>query len=179
MADPYASTVRVVCAWCGMVSHKRTAEIDRQRRRGKTRFFCTLSHAARFGNRMRIGRHIDVLAQANPYTSVEIAWLAGLLEGEGSFLPAPPSSPGTPRIQMQSTDEDVVAKVARLFHVSYHQKHVAGTVSNTGITHRKDSYTVAVRGSRAIYLMQRLRPLMGTRRKQQIEQSLSAYEARR
>jgi hypothetical protein len=48
-------------------------------------------------------------------------WLAGLLEGEGSFLKAPPSAPNRPVISMQSTDEDVIARVASLMSVSYWQ----------------------------------------------------------
>lgn len=41
-------------------------------------------------------------------------WLAGLLEGEGSFLKGPPSAPRYPVLSLQMTDEDVVARVAAM-----------------------------------------------------------------
>lgn len=41
-----------------------------------------------------------------------LLWLAGLLEGEGSLIPGPPSYPNSPIIAIQMTDEDVVAKAA-------------------------------------------------------------------
>ena len=43
----------------------------------------------------------------------EFFWLVGLLEGEGSFMPAPPSEPTRPRISIQMTDEDVLSRVAQ------------------------------------------------------------------
>ncbi len=46
-------------------------------------------------------------------------WLAGLLEGEGSFLKPPPSAPNTPRITLQMTDEDVVQRVQEIFDLTY------------------------------------------------------------
>ncbi len=49
----------------------------------------------------------------------ELYWLAGLLEGEGSFLNAPPSAPNKPRISIQMTDLEVIQKVARLLQVNY------------------------------------------------------------
>jgi len=45
----------------------------------------------------------------------ELRWLAGLLEGEGSFLKGPPSAPRHPMIAVQMTDEDVIARVAAMF----------------------------------------------------------------
>ena len=42
-------------------------------------------------------------------------WLAGLLEGEGSFCRGSPSNPRAPRIAVEMIDKDIVKKVARLF----------------------------------------------------------------
>lgn len=47
----------------------------------------------------------------------EIHWLAGWLEGEGSFLAPPPSDPGRPRISGVTKDRDVAIEVARLLRV--------------------------------------------------------------
>ena len=44
----------------------------------------------------------------------DLTWLAGLLEGEGSFLKAPPSDPNCPRISLEMTDKDVVERAALL-----------------------------------------------------------------
>jgi hypothetical protein len=44
----------------------------------------------------------------------ELHWLAGLLEGEGSFTAGPPSSPRMPVISVNMTDEDVVARLGRI-----------------------------------------------------------------
>ena len=41
----------------------------------------------------------------------ELHWLAGLLEGEGSFMTGPPSSPGLPVIAVNMTDQDVMARI--------------------------------------------------------------------
>jgi hypothetical protein len=45
-------------------------------------------------------------------SAAELAWLAGLLEGEGSFMPGPPSNPRMPIICLAMNDEDVMARRA-------------------------------------------------------------------
>lgn len=97
----------------------------------------------------------------------EIHWLAGLLEGEGSFMAGPPSAPNRPRITVTMTDEDVIARIADLWDQSYFpEKPRPG---------RKPTYRVALRGQRAVALMKELRPLMGERRQSQIAAALSSY----
>jgi hypothetical protein len=91
----------------------------------------------------------------------DLHWLAGLLEGEGSFLKPSPSEPKLPRITIEMTDEDVIRKVAGLFEVKYY----ATLRRSDG---RKVTYKVQVKGGRAVSIMQRVFPLMGIRRKQQI-----------
>jgi hypothetical protein len=44
-----------------------------------------------------------------------LAWLAGLLEGEGSFSRGLPSNPTKPIISLHMVDEDVVARVAAIW----------------------------------------------------------------
>lgn len=99
----------------------------------------------------------------------EIAWLAGLLEGEGSFLKPPPSDPGRPRISLEMTDQDVVERVAKMFEISYiHTKRYAN------VKH-KDGFRFLLRGQRAVRLMEVLSPYMGTRRQAQINEVLNSY----
>src|SRR5436309_15523976 len=46
---------------------------------------------------------------------LELHWLVGILEGEGTFLRGAPSRPGTPILRVSMTDRDVVDRVAKLF----------------------------------------------------------------
>ena len=101
----------------------------------------------------------------------EFYWLAGLLEGEGSFLPGPPSAPNSVRITLTMTDADVVARVAALWGVSYHEVrrelcHAMGW---------KPNFYTHLRGRPAVEMMRRLLPLMGARRQGQIERALASY----
>jgi hypothetical protein len=55
---------------------------------------------------------------------IDVAWLAGILEGEGSFI-----SKGRPRIQVAMTDQDIIARlseltgVGRVYAVSRQKPH--------------------------------------------------------
>lgn len=113
-------------------------------------------------------------------TETELHWLAGLLEGEGTFdLVSEPKTHGTNpkkrgRIQFASSDEDVVERVAELFGVAYHPK--GGKLAYPGsYTGRKQMWTAHVRGDRAVALMQELYLLMGDRRRQQINHVLEGH----
>lgn len=96
-------------------------------------------------------------------------WLAGLLEGEGSFVAGVPANPTKPIIALQMTDEDVVAKVAAIFQVKYHR---------VDMSHEKgwrDTYRLRIAGKKAVSVMKLLRPLMGERRQGQIDKALACY----
>lgn len=95
-------------------------------------------------------------------------WLAGLLEGEGAFVPPPPSAPNQPAIQVAMTDEDVIARVAELFDVQYYRWQRKNTTY-------KASYQTQLRGRRAVDYMKQLYPLMGKRRQEQIDRALATY----
>lgn len=101
-------------------------------------------------------------------TKMELVWLAGLLEGEGSFLKGPPSAPNRPRVAVEMTDYDIIWQVKRLFGVKYMQK-------NDRNPRWKRSYTVSLKGRAAIELMQKLRPFMGSRRKKQIDVAIKSF----
>src|SRR5207249_8812998 len=87
-------------------------------------------------------------------------WLAGLLEGEGSFSPGPPSAPNSITMRLAMTDADVVARVAALWGVSYHEVQK----ERCRIRGWKPIFFAHLRGKRAADLMRRLQPLMGERR---------------
>lgn len=98
-------------------------------------------------------------------------WLAGLLEGEGSFSPGPPSDPNSVRITLSMTDCDVIARVAGLWKVSYHEVREARSIERGW----KPAYHVSLRGRRAAALMHELLPHMGERRQSQIRRALASY----
>jgi hypothetical protein len=93
-------------------------------------------------------------------------WLAGILEGEGSFG----YHRGSPVIQLSMTDPDVVDRAAEVMHV--HPQKMWG---------RKDGYKPVARavahGTRAIGLMMSVLPLMGQRRRARILEILSTWKA--
>jgi hypothetical protein len=101
----------------------------------------------------------------------DLHWLAGLLEGEGSFLKPSPSRPASPRVQVVMTDRDVLEHVAALVGVSVYAVPVD---SRNADWH--PCYRVIVNGQRATQLMRVLRPLMGERRQHQIDAAMAAAE---
>ena len=111
-------------------------------------------------------------------SETEIAWLAGLLEGEGSFTidsrakkrynnsTSPPSC--TLRVSM--TDKDVIAKVAKMFKKDLFQ----ATRKTTG---GKPEYIFSCQARPPlIYLLPRLLPHLGDRRSKQVQACLEVLE---
>lgn len=96
----------------------------------------------------------------------EISWLAGLLEGEGSFLPQKEGHSVV--ISLQMTDEDVVSKVATMFEISYCQPKKQKE-------HHKQSYKLSLRGSKALEVMKLVKPYMGKRRSEKIQECIESY----
>lgn len=95
-------------------------------------------------------------------------WLAGLLEGEGSFLEGPPSDPNRPRVVVGSTDRDVIEPVSDVFGVDY--------IAEVQREDYKPFYKVQLRGTKAIDLMEEIRPLMSDRRQRQIDEAIASYD---
>lgn len=100
----------------------------------------------------------------------ELHWLAGWLEGEGSFLAPPPSKPNLPRISGQARDKDVVAEVGRLLQI----KPVFDPSGPFRNPNWSPMWRVLVQGRRAITLMLALEPLMGQRRGEKIRAAITA-----
>lgn len=92
-------------------------------------------------------------------------WLAGLFEGEASFLRPAPSSPHCPVIRLQMCDRDVVHRVAGLICRAAYQ------VKRCRPGHRP-SFVTSIKGRPAIDLMLDLAPLLSEARRAQIRRSL-------
>lgn len=105
---------------------------------------------------------------------LDVAWLAGILEGEGSFLKGPPSAENQPRISIQMTDHDVVLRVSNLFDVQY-----ICTTSDKRSPKWKTAFRTSIKGSKAIALMKILHPFMGARRQEQIRVAIASYKSRK
>ncbi|WBB67738.1 LAGLIDADG family homing endonuclease [Micromonospora sp. WMMD812] len=106
---------------------------------------------------------------------VELAWLAGLLEGEGTFCTHYTKTRGRQepqtrvRIAVQMTDEDVVRKVQSIVGLGNVLKRKAQK------DHHKDSFTWSVQAMDVVVALGTLlMPHMGERRRQQIETLLEA-----
>ncbi len=95
-------------------------------------------------------------------------WLAGILEGEGTFMKGPPSDQRQPIVRVQMTDRDVIERVARLMGVSV-------VCLKARSSNWKNTFCATLRGGSAVALMQVFFPLMGVRRKQQIEKAIQSY----
>ena len=95
-------------------------------------------------------------------TALKVKWLAGYLEGEGSFNYHCYSQ----RIGFQTTDVDVAEKAARLLG-----GEVKGPIMRA--KGRQPIYYVQVYGDKARKWMKVLKPHMGTRRREQITDALS------
>lgn len=104
---------------------------------------------------------------------VDLYWLAGFLEGEGSFLKGPPSSPGLPIVSVVTTDGDVAERVANLLGVKTFKSNATREIAKNW----KPAYSVRKKGFAAVELMKRLYPHMSLRRKIQIEDAINSYSA--
>ena len=101
---------------------------------------------------------------------IDWAWIAGLLEGEGHFN----ISNTFCRIQLSMTDEDVVAKYAKLLGINVRTQDMskynpkAKISFRADVTHRKKVAAVLT----AIF------PFMSARRKETIKEMVEIYKAK-
>lgn len=104
-------------------------------------------------------------------TSPDIAWAAGLAEGEGSISLGYPRSKATspPRVsfQLMSTDRDVVDRFREVARVG----SICGPYRQRD--HHKPGYKWCCSGNRAIDFLIALRPFFGTRRGARIVEVVS------
>ncbi len=105
-----------------------------------------------------------------PSTGGELTlhWLAGYLEGEGSFGVERRRAGIYARISMESVDEDVVAGVAQILGACYQRKAPRTPAA-------RPTFQCTITGERAAQLMRLLAPLLGLRRRRQVEAALSEH----
>ena len=111
-------------------------------------------------------------------TANEIHWLAGLLEGEGSFYIGGgsrlrKSGHGTIRVFLGMTDRDVVTKAAALLG-----SRVIEKIRKAGPGHYKTPWITQVSGQSAAGWMMILWLLLGERRRQQIQKAIAWWRTR-
>lgn len=99
----------------------------------------------------------------------QLAWLAGLMEGEGSFSKATPAMPRKPRMSVKMTDRDVVEQVCELW----------GTCLWTTVPkveRFKTVFSTELVGGSAVAMMALLRPHLCARRQAQIDEAVATFE---
>lgn len=116
------------------------------------------------------------------FSEAEISWLAGLLEGEGSFWTAKLRAGDKwnaeraydyryPKIVVNMTDYDVVERAAKMFGTSVYRMPL---VTRNG-KQNKQQWRAQISGSGAANWMRILRPWMGQRRQAKIDEILEQY----
>ena len=100
-------------------------------------------------------------------TVKDVVWLAGLLEGEGSFF----TYRNSPTISVNMTDRDIIDRAAILLRSNVHICRPAGT-------RRKTPYSTSAHGAIAVGWMLTLYQFMGERRKSSIRQSIILWKNR-
>lgn len=107
-------------------------------------------------------------------TMMEIAWIAGIVEGEGCIVVQPSSK--TLRLSIEMTDLDVLQKAQRIFGPDARLSKRTVKLSNPKW---RDRYILHLCGSRLMQWLMTIYPLMGNRRKAKIEQAIEMFKNRR
>jgi hypothetical protein len=105
-------------------------------------------------------------------TEAGLAWLAGVLEGEGSFLSARLNGYSYPRVQMTMCDRSVLERAMTLMPGS---RIYAVTDKRDIAFGWSDAWMVRVNGLAAAAVMKAVLPWMGSRRTRAIDRSLSSW----
>jgi hypothetical protein len=103
-------------------------------------------------------------------SSKDIAWVAGILEGEGSFQLT--NEGRSPRIALSMTDKDIIERFRSI---------VDNTLTITIASDKrketyKDNYRLTVNGSLAVEWMMTVYCLMGIRRRAKIKEILDIWK---
>jgi hypothetical protein len=99
----------------------------------------------------------------------EVAWLAGLLEGEGTFAASGKGGNTYPVVSVQMCDLSVVRRASAILGAASLREH---RPENEGWS---TVYVATISGARAADWMRRLRPFMGIRRTAAIDNALANY----
>lgn len=99
-----------------------------------------------------------------PSDRITIAWMAGLLEGEGCFGFTRNRGKSYARIALKMTDEDIVSRVSILWGCKYHVQK-----PRVGNWERKNIFAAEISGAMAAEWMRAIYPFLGSRRKERID----------
>ncbi len=108
-----------------------------------------------------------ILTHARSLTSVQSAWLAGLLDGEGCF-DAPRNNP---RVRVKMADHDVVLRAAELMDAHVH-------VEPGRLPHHRACMVAQAHGDKAIAVMRAVLPHLGARRTEKVTGIITAHGSR-
>jgi len=103
---------------------------------------------------------------------IELAWLAGLLEGEGCFMATRKgrNKAANVEVTVKMTDRDVIEHVAAVWNAGVYLEPPPHGLS------KKQAYSTCLTGKRARRMMSLLCPYMGARRRAKIETLLAGGE---
>ncbi len=104
---------------------------------------------------------------------VDIAWLAGILEGEGTFLFGT-----SPKIGIQMVDRDVLVRVANIMERYIDKRPKIAEINRVGINNRQSVYNIQIYSQSALIIMQLIVHHMGDRRRKKIWQILNGYKGK-
>ena len=99
--------------------------------------------------------------------ALDVAWVAGLMEGEGSFYV---SSTGQPKLSIMMSDKDVLERLAELFGTT-----ARGPYGPYGRS-KKQVWQVTLCNTKAASWMMTIYALMGERRKEKIKEVLDVWK---
>jgi hypothetical protein len=176
---PYATTIKgapaaqVMYAVRPFLGKTRELQIDRaisswQTRRGP-RHRRRADGSDSLSPLMPVGDPSGTLtAHGESQDACDRAWIAGLLEGEGSFIANRATRSSYPVIKVEMCEQEVVERAARLLDTRV-------WLVAPGTEGWRPTYVAQIAGHRAAEWMRALRPYMGLRRTAAIDAALSAY----
>lgn len=97
----------------------------------------------------------------------QIAWLAGLLEGEGCFMNGYKTRPNQSAISVEMKDKDIIERIANMWNAKFHP-------CKPRKDHHSITYKVHIRGEKAREVMKKVLPFMGIRRSKKIQKILES-----
>jgi hypothetical protein len=178
---PYATTIkgapatRVMCAVRPFLGKTRQLQIDR----------AIPSWQPRKGSRHQLRTDAEdswpyfvptgtaswelLTTQSESQAACDHAWLAGLLEGEGSFITSRETPNSYPIIKVEMCDQEVIERAAFILDTPV---WVAGPRAEGW----RPTYVARIAGQHAAEWMRQLRPYMGLRRAAAIDAALSTYQ---
>lgn len=100
-------------------------------------------------------------------SDVEIAWAAGLIEGEGCFT----KHTGHPYLLVDMTDKDVLERLKEIFPTGT----IRGPYSHKHKEHHKPRWRFDAFGTKAIPIINAVYPYLLSRRKEKVDSLLNDH----